>query len=278
MPVLETPALPKIQLPGLHLYHFGMSNCSQRVRILLEEKRLAWTGHPIDLSRDEHATPQYLAINPRGLVPALVHDGRVVIESLDIMEYLEINFPATSFRPATDHVGVADEVCTLAAQVQPALKLLSHEFLFKPVRRMSAKQLEAFARNHSDPHLVAFMRDFSSREGFQRARISGSVIEMDRAFARLEQILGTRQWLAGERFSIADIAWMPNLRRMELMRFPLAARPALRGWLERIKVRPSYRRALAGYEPAWLRYGMGTYTFLRALRGTGVTAFAEARP
>ena len=74
---------------GLHLLHFQSSTCSQKVRILLREKGLAWTSHPINLAAQKHVTPWFLGINPRGVVPVLVHDGRVHVESNDILAYLD---------------------------------------------------------------------------------------------------------------------------------------------------------------------------------------------
>ncbi len=62
---------------GLHLLHFQGSSCSQKVRVLLEEKGLDYTSHPINIARNEHVTAWYLGINPRGVVPVLEHDGVV---------------------------------------------------------------------------------------------------------------------------------------------------------------------------------------------------------
>ncbi len=272
MPMLPASPPAVAGLKGLHLYHFGMSNCSQRVRLLLEEKQLAWTSHPVDLSRDEHAQPAFLAINPRGVVPVLVHDGRVITESLDILEHLEACFPSPSLRPDTQsgHAGAA--LITLAGEVQPALKLLSHEYLFKPLRRMRPAQLERFAASHADAALVQFMRDFSSKEGFGRARICAAAASMERAFGRLEAQLADGDWLAGPHFSSVDIAWMPNLRRMALMRFPLRHRPKLHGWARRVAARPSFRRAILDYEPWPLRLGLGFYAAVRGLGRTGLAS------
>jgi glutathione S-transferase len=59
-----------------------------RVRMVLVEKKLPWTSHVIDLSKMEHATPEYQSINPNGLVPTLVHEGHTYIASIDIIQYL----------------------------------------------------------------------------------------------------------------------------------------------------------------------------------------------
>ena len=65
----------------LELYHNGMSTCSQKVRFCLAEKGLDWTDHHMDLRAGEQHLPDYLRINPNGVVPTLVDDGRVIIES-----------------------------------------------------------------------------------------------------------------------------------------------------------------------------------------------------
>lgn len=62
-------------LVGLHLYHAQLSNSSMRVRLLLEEKGLAWTSHLLDATKQENLTDGYLRINPTSLIPALAHDG-----------------------------------------------------------------------------------------------------------------------------------------------------------------------------------------------------------
>ena len=87
---------------GLHLYHTARSNCAARVRLLLEEKKLDWVGHHIDLGKKENITEEYFGINPKGVVPTLVYDGEVVVESNDILLYLEEKFPEPSFRVASE--------------------------------------------------------------------------------------------------------------------------------------------------------------------------------
>ena len=72
---------------GVHLFHFASSSCSQKTRIFLNLKGIEWESHPVDLMRQQNYTPWFLGINPRGLVPVLVHDGVVHIESNDILMY-----------------------------------------------------------------------------------------------------------------------------------------------------------------------------------------------
>ena len=91
----------------LELYTHPMSPCAQKVRIVLAEKGLDWTKHHIELSQKENLTEEYLKLNPLGVVPTLVHDGRPVIESNVICEYLEDIYPTPSLRPSS-HYEVAN--------------------------------------------------------------------------------------------------------------------------------------------------------------------------
>jgi Glutathione S-transferase, N-terminal domain len=82
------------------LYDFGNSVCCQKVRITLCEKGLEWEAVKVDLFRAQQYEPQYLKLNPKGVVPTLVHDDRPVIESTLICEYLDDAFPEPSLVPA----------------------------------------------------------------------------------------------------------------------------------------------------------------------------------
>ena len=77
----------------IKLYHNDMSSCAQKVRFALAEKELDWDGVVLDLRRGEQQQPEYLKINPKGLVPALEHDGEIIVESNIILDYLNEAFP-----------------------------------------------------------------------------------------------------------------------------------------------------------------------------------------
>ena len=94
---------------GVHVLHFAGSSCSQKLRIFLNLKGIPWESHPIDLPGNENFRPWFLGINPRGLVPVLVHDGAVHIESNDIIQHLEKAFPEPRLIPA----GHENEVAAL---------------------------------------------------------------------------------------------------------------------------------------------------------------------
>ena len=83
----------------LELYHDNLSVCAQKVRIVLSEKSQPWTNHHLSLANGEHLTPQFKAMNPRGVVPVLVHDGNVIVESSVICSYLDEVFPNPPLMP-----------------------------------------------------------------------------------------------------------------------------------------------------------------------------------
>src|SRR5882672_6089112 len=83
----------------LQLYKAGNSICTQKVFITLAEKKLAYDPINIDLFRNEQYAPDYLKLNPKGVVPTLVHNGHVIVESTLICEYLDEMFPEPLLMP-----------------------------------------------------------------------------------------------------------------------------------------------------------------------------------
>ena len=106
-----------------------------------DRKKLPWQSHVIDLAKMEHATPEYQSINPNGLVPTLIHDGRTYIESIDIIQYLDGLAAMPSLSPV-DPKEQADcrSLTVLADGAQVALKTLTYEFLFAGVAGIWARR------------------------------------------------------------------------------------------------------------------------------------------
>ena len=73
----------------LDLYHNNISVCAQKVRIVLAEKNVPWTNHHLSLASGEQLTPEFKKMNPRGVVPVLVHDGNTIVESSVICSSLD---------------------------------------------------------------------------------------------------------------------------------------------------------------------------------------------
>jgi glutathione S-transferase len=274
MPLIETQNEEVKRLTGLTLYHAGLSSCAQRVRMVLAEKDLDWESREIDLAAGEHAGAEYLSINPTGLVPALIDGGQVITESIDIIDYLDGKSGGLALRPSDPEEIEQMNTWTAAADgAQSSLKLLSHEFLFKPGRR-SPEKLKQFLASHQNEDLKAFHRDFCSDEGFGDVRVRAQLKVQHDHFAALDAALSERAWLVGDSFSLADIAWVPNVYRMTLMDYPLAAlHPNLARWFDRVCGRRSFDAALVSWHPDTLRQAFADYSGKRRAEGTDITAF-----
>ncbi len=274
MPLIDTVNEEVKKFQGIHLYHGGLSSCAQRVRITLAEKELEWTAHVIDLRNNEHCTEEYQSINPKGLIPTLIHEGRTIIESVDIIVYLDDHFPYTPLMPQSSEG--RDQVLAWtdkADRSQNSLKLMSHEFLFKPDRRMSPEELADFVSNHKNKNLQEFMRKFSSADGFSRQEIDDAVQSHYEAFCELDLALEGHEWLVDDQFTLADIAWAPNVHRVDLMLYPLERHPNLYDWYKRLSARPSYRIGLVDHEPDKAAPAFAAYTKERQAAGTDVRCF-----
>ena len=274
MEIVSPLTSPEVRaLAGIHLFHYGMSNCSQKVRIVLAEKHLGWTSHEVDLERHEHLAPAYLAVNAKGVVPALVEDGYVVVESSDIMTYLDERFPDPPLRPASENACTEMSVWVARQDsIQRSLKILSHEFLFKPVARKSDADIARYESLLSNPELAAFHREFSSARGLAPSTIAGAVRVVEDALAEVNRHLAGRTWIVGDGFSLADVAWSVSVHRFTLMRMPMAPYPNLRRWYRRVRARPSFVRAVLAYEPPEVRRAFRFYTLRRWLARSHVGA------
>ena len=81
------------------LYHHGSSVCAAKVRLAMAEKNLEWDGVYIDILKGEQFDPEYLKLNPKAVVPTLIHDDTVIPDSTVIIEYLDHLQPETSVHP-----------------------------------------------------------------------------------------------------------------------------------------------------------------------------------
>ncbi|MBT4938071.1 MAG: glutathione S-transferase family protein, partial [Rhodospirillaceae bacterium] len=184
MPIIEPKDQSLKELKGLHLWHAELSSCAQRVRITLAEKNLEWQGYVIDIPKNEHATPEYQAINPKGLVPAFVDNGTLLIDSCDIIDYLDKKYPNPSLRPEGDTMEMQDWLAA-ADKAQTDLKLLSHEFLFRPRKDMSEDEVEDFASRHNNQVLVDFLREWQGSDQFPKEKLDAAVDRTDADFKKL---------------------------------------------------------------------------------------------
>lgn len=265
MPEIEPQNTDLKSLKGLHLWHAPMSSCSQRVRITLAEVDRGFESHVIHLEKDEHASPEYQRIHPKGLVPALVEDGRLYIESVDIIA--QIAGADSPLSQVTDH-----KFLRLADEAQIDLKLLTFEFLFRADPPPSMEEAQMFQEQHQNAWLKQFRIDFAN--GFDVARINDAIARTADGFAQLDAALADgRSYLEGEAFTLSDIAWMPNVHRFSLMDWPFENTPHLQSWFQRVSERPSYQKALLDWQETAAIKSFEAYTQSRQSEGTDIRSF-----
>jgi glutathione S-transferase len=234
----------------LELYHAGLTSCSKKSRLCLKEKSLAYTSHYMRLDKFDHHDPAYLALNPNGLVPTLVHDGRVVIESGVINEYLDEVFPDRPLRPADPLVRarmrvfckMADEYGLTATRIPTWTRTKSAQ-----LKAMDEKE---FVRLLSETPLGDHRLKLQAlrQGGFSDKEFSEAYAKMDHVYDRCETALADGPWLAGAEYSLADIALLPYVDGFKDVRPELmATHPRVRDWHLRIMARPAVK---ATYEPS----------------------------
>ena len=222
------------------LYNAPQSTCSQRVRFALHAKGQRFEEHKLDLFAGDQLKPDYLAINPNGVVPALVHDGNAVIDSAVILEYLEDILPDTMRLRPNEPVDVArmrammrfvDEVPT------PAIRIPSYNLAFLPhFQTMSEQEFQELA--DSKPLRREFLLKMG-RTGFPKADMDEALGRLQRGVNRLADWLSASggPWVMGADLTLVDIAIMPVIVRMADINLDdiWADKPAVADWLTSIR-------------------------------------------
>ncbi len=237
---------------GVHVLHFMGSSCSQKLRIFLDLKKIPWQSHPIDLPGYENMQPWFLGINPRGLVPVLVDNGAVHIESNDIIQYLEKKFPTPKLIP----VGHENEVAALLKHEDDLhldLRTLSFRFVFAlPGPPKPAVALESYAANgtgtvggakdHEKDVQIEFWQR-AAKEGFTEERARASARKFRDEFEKLDRTLATQPHLMGDDLSVLDIAWFIYEHRLTLAGYPFARlHPHVHAWAEKLRAMPEFAK------------------------------------
>lgn len=233
----------------LTLYDTPGSPCARRVRIVLLEKGLSWTTRIVDLTRMEQKRPEYLALNPNGVVPTLVHDDRVVYESNVITEYVDAVFPGPRLYPADPWAAAQAKMWQafelgMAKEYRPLMYLR----IIGPLDRHRPRDevLADARRSTDDPaHLdwVARVYDGTAVSEGEAAHL-GSLLRQ--RLDRLDAALAGRDFLVGDEFSIADVSVLPRVAMYPIVGLPLepADHPNVCAWVARLHDRPSFVQSL----------------------------------
>ncbi len=229
---------------GLHLYHGDISNCSMRVRMTLTEKSLDWTSHHIDLMKKEQISDEYFGINPNGLVPTLVHDGVVHIESNDIIDYLDQTFPNPPLR-VKETEAVLLEWLRLAGSIHlTGLKPYVYGRKLQPKLKKTQAEEDKYKTLQTNEDLKEFHSKHSGAKTLGGEDIAKAEAILNDCFRKLDVSLEGNSWIMGEQFTLADISWIPVHFVLVGCGYPFEDYPNVSRWVEAVKSRPSYHEAI----------------------------------
>jgi glutathione S-transferase len=231
----------------LELYHNINSVCAQKVRIALAEKGLQAKEHLMTLRGDQFDS-SYVKLNPNAVVPTLVHDGQTIVESSIILYYLDEAFPDKPLMPKAplarvkvrmfnklidEYVHNSCTILTFATAFRPALLLLSPE-----------DREAQFSRSPSKKR-AEYKRDVVAR-GLESGFVREAVEYHEKLLHWIDDAMKVAPYLAGESFSLADIATIPYVLRLELVRLSRLWNryPAVAAWWDRVRHRPSVEQAI----------------------------------
>ena len=231
----------------LELYHAWVSSASRKVRLALAEKGLDFESHPMDLATFEHHQDWYKALNPSGIVPALLVDGRPLVESNFINEWLDETFPDPPLMPVDPWARhdlrlwakYIDDHCL------PAVQKHNWMVLFHPfAREWSDEELEArLSAIPTEERRRTWRR--MAREPYSDAELEAALDVLRDMADRIETRLQGSDWLVGDAFGLADIAAAPYVVRLtEIAPGEIETRPRSQDWWARVRARPSFTAAV----------------------------------
>ena len=260
---------------GINLLHFSGSSCSQKTRIFLNLKGIDWISHPVNLAAGENYSDWFLGINPRGLVPVLVDDGGVHIESNDIIQYLEKKFPLPALIPV-EYKELAPILLREEDDLHIDIRNISFRFLFGNLaRKKKGSSLKKFEEDlgtiegKKDNHKVKelkFYKDFN-KEGITNESVILSALEFKKVYDEFESNLRKQPYFLGKELSLLDIAWFIYTHRLILSGYPFKkTHPKVVNWYQNLLKREEFKKEVN--ESLILRNVRRLTRFQDAIKGT----------
>jgi glutathione S-transferase len=225
------------------LYNAPQSTCSQRVRFVLNAKGLSFDEVKLNLLAGDQLKPDYLKLNPNGVVPTLDDDGRIVIDSNVITEYLDEVAPRTSFTPEDPVTRARMRALMHFIDEMPAaaVRVPTFNLAFLPsFQKMSREDFVAFAE--SKPLRREFMLTMG-QTGFPQSEMDAALARLRRTYERMDAEIEKSggPWLLGKDISLADVALMPALVRMhDLGMADWQDLPRVVTWFDNIRAQPAF--------------------------------------
>ena len=242
------------------LYHHGSSVCAAKVRLAMAEKDLEWNGVYIDILKGEQFDPEYLKLNPKGVVPTLVHDDLVIPDSTVIIEYLDQIAPDTSVHPKDPWSRAQVRYWTKAVDedLHPACGAVtfvcSHRHTV--LKNLGPKGAEEFLASTPPISVTSdwkSQKDAFVRYGFDAPGAADKVKLYDTYLKKMDKALENKQWLVEDTFSIADISMVPYVNRLAMMSmrgmWENNRLPNVEKWFNRVEALPNFKKCLIDWVP-----------------------------
>ena len=238
----------------LTLYDGAGVPSPRRVRICLIEKGLAFRVKWMNLGLLDQKSPDYLKLNPTGLVPTLVHDGKVIYESNVINEYIDTVFPKPPLAPK-DPFGQAQMRMWFAFENDFAKPFRDAVYETMGKERLQStgmtpeKLREELSKRTSNEAYIRFATTVLTTPRNDAVVHDRQLLLMEKMGLMEERLSDGRTWLCGEQFTLADIALAPRVEMFPIVGVPdLYTRfPKIGAFMERVKARPSWEAS--GFRP-----------------------------
>lgn len=234
----------------LELHHASISTCSQKVRLCLAEKNLTWKDQRMEFASGDHLKLEYLRINPNGVVPTLIDNGKAIIDSSVICEYLDEAYPESGQKlmPLDLHTRARMRAWLRYIEEVPTASIRAPSFNKLFVKSFAQFPDEAFDTYASSLPLRKHFYQRMGKDGFDDNEIKASIERLYQTLDRIDQAAAVDGWLVGSEITLADICVLPSIIRMEDLGITQGweTRPNFTAWLAQMKSRDSY--SLAFYE------------------------------
>jgi glutathione S-transferase len=237
----------------LKLYHGQNSVCSQKARMALAELDRPYESIIVNLGAGEQFKPDYMKLNPNAVVPTIDDEGKIVIESSVIMDYLNETTEGRPLMPRDPHGAALVRTWLLRCLENDAAAnsltfgaAYRHRFL-----HLTPDEREAGYRRIPDPARQAKRWDLVEN-GIESRFVSDGIRNFRKLFREMDSALSGGDWLVGNHYTLADAALLPyvdRLNRLRLNGFWDTRHPRVAGWYARSRARPSFNRAIDEFVP-----------------------------
>ena len=237
---------------GIHLFHFSGSACSQKLRIFFNIKKINWNSHVINLIKQEQFSEWFLGINPRGLVPTLVHDGDVHIESNEIMAYLDDVYKDNKLFP----IDLIDEINK---------DLAFEDSLHHDLRRLTFRYIIPHALGKKNPSTIDAKEQFEGtiqgkadenkskeilfwKNHYQNGITDDEIIESANKFKNIYEdfdiTLKNQKYLKGDEFTVVDLAWYVSTKRLAMAGIPIGKYKNVQKWFSNLDNDANFKKEI----------------------------------